>query len=162
MPSASGSQPQQVANVGVVRAGGDDRVARRNLADGRGHARLDAGPAVGIVHLRLVQNLKEDAFRIAIGVVRGQLAPKHVKLLHLIVAAAQLLLVSVARVHVDLDGEAVGQNRIHGAIQAGDEIRIRPFRPVALNDCSSASASMLSRTWSKPSFAIRAMSWASV
>ena len=55
----------------------------------------------------------------------GQLAPKRGKSLDLIVAAAQLLLVGVAGVHVDLDGEAVRKNCIHGAIQAGKEIRTR-------------------------------------
>ena len=66
-------QRQQVRQVGLVRAGGDDRLPRRNLADGRGHMRLDSGPAIGIVDLRLVQDLEEHPVRVAVGIMRSQL-----------------------------------------------------------------------------------------
>src|SRR5260221_14740944 len=68
---------EKVGDAGVVGAGGDDRVARGGIANGCGKAGLNTGPAISIVDFRLVENLKEDTLRVAIGVVRGQPSPKH-------------------------------------------------------------------------------------
>ena len=73
---------QQIDDVGPIRPGGDDRVARRSFANGRRGARLNAGPAIGIVHLRLIHHFEEDFLRIARGIVRGQLAPQHHEAVH--------------------------------------------------------------------------------
>jgi hypothetical protein len=76
--------------------------------------------------------------------VRGQLAPQHGETLHGVVAGAQLLLVVVAGVHVDLDRQAVGQHGVDGAIEAREKIGIQPVGRNA--DPASGMASMLSRT----------------
>ena len=94
-------------------------------ANGRGEPRLNAGPAIGVAHLRLVQNLKEDALGIAIGIVRGQLAPQHSQLIHRVVAGAQLLLVAVLGMQIDLDCQSIGEHRVHGAIETAYKVRIQ-------------------------------------
>ena len=88
--------------------------------------RLNPGPAVSVVHFRLVQNLVEHPLRIAIGVVRGQRAPQRGETLHCIVAVAKPLLVLIAGMHIDLDRQAVGQHGIDGAVQARHKIAIQP------------------------------------
>jgi hypothetical protein len=55
--------------------------------------RLDARPAVGIVHLGLVHDLEEDYFGIAASVVGRQLSPQHHKPLHALVPVLHRLLV---------------------------------------------------------------------
>ena len=56
---------QQILDIGIVRARGDDRVARGDLANGSGYACLDARPPVRIVDLRLVHDLEEDPLGVA-------------------------------------------------------------------------------------------------
>ena len=68
-------QRKKILNAGVIGASGDEGIARRRLADSCSEARLNAGPAVRIVDLRLIQNLKEDALRVARGIVRRQSPP---------------------------------------------------------------------------------------
>ena len=115
---------EQVVKAGVVCAGSDEGIVRRDLADGRGHVRLNACPAKAIIDLRLVENLKENALGIAIGVVRGKLQPECGEAGNTRISAAKLLLPLVARVQIDLDGKAIGEHRVDGAIETGEEIRV--------------------------------------
>src|SRR2546421_12795978 len=48
-----------------ARARGDDRMARRAVAYGSGHARLNPHPAVRVLDHRLVEDFEEEAFGVA-------------------------------------------------------------------------------------------------
>src|SRR5579871_6384860 len=116
--------------------------------------RLDARPAVGIVHLGLVHDLEEDYFGIAASVVGRQLSPQHHKPLHALVPVLHRLLVGSS-----------GWMSIWTAsplANIASTTRSRRARKSALGplpqwsiDCSSGTGSMLRRTLSNPSLAIR-------
>ena len=102
---------------------------RRNFANRRRHARLDARPAIRVVHLRLVHHLEEHPLRIARRIVRGQLAPQHLQPLHRFVAAAQRHLVAVFRMQIDLHRQPVGQHRVHGLVEPRHKIVVQSIGP---------------------------------
>ena len=118
---------QQVRNVGVIRPGGDDRILRRGLANGRRHSRLNPRPTVGVIHLRLVHDLEEHPLRIARGKVRRQPPPQHRQPVDCLVAGAQGQLVTLFRMQVDGDRQAVGQHGIHRAVESRHKVRVEPI-----------------------------------
>src|ERR1039458_9031539 len=72
---------EQVGDAGVVGPGGDDSVLWRGFADGGSGSGLNACPAVGITHFRLVHYFEEDEVVVAGGIVSRQRAPQHDKAL---------------------------------------------------------------------------------
>ena len=119
-----GMEGEQVNDVRVVGSGGDEGVAGGGFADGGGLAGLDAGPAVGVVDLRLVHDLEEDFVGVAVSEVGGEAAPEHGEAVNGVVAGEEALLVAFFRVEIDLDGEAVGEHGVNGFVEAGEELGV--------------------------------------
>src|ERR1700680_172601 len=57
-------EKNQIVIIVPARAGGDDAVCGRASPNGRGELGLHSVPAVGVAHLRLVENFEEDAIRV--------------------------------------------------------------------------------------------------
>ena len=115
---------QQVGDGGPVRPGGDDGVLRRNFAYGLRRAGLHARPAIGIMLFRLVHDLVKNQIGIAIGIMRGQFAPKHYEPIDAVSAGTDAPLVIALRMNVDLHSHSLGQHLIDGVVETADEVRV--------------------------------------
>lgn len=90
---------------------------------------MHARPSQWIAFFGFVHDLEEHQVRVAIRVVRSQLAPKHHEALYAFTAGAYAPLVVAFRVDIDLDRHASGEHLIDRMIQSADKVSIQSVFP---------------------------------
>jgi hypothetical protein len=99
-------------------------------ADRLGHNTFNSLPAVGVVLLRLIHDLKEEMLRIGRGVVAGQGSPQVHKLLHAGGTLAKRGFVTALGMNVDDDRQMIVQDGLDDAVEFRH--KRRGFAAVAL------------------------------